>query len=111
MNNKINLKIANHYGVNLRAKKLSEELSELNQAILKPENLKSLSEEELDNIIDEIADVEIVLSQLQLELNKQYGAANVKYSVDKRKTYKLLKHAFELSEQGHIEIEEDLSNG
>ena len=52
-----NLKrIADHYGLNHQKVKLIEEMGELTQAICKGKNL---------NIIDEIADIEILLEQVK----------------------------------------------
>lgn len=53
-------KIMQHYGVQAQKLKLVEELAELIQAVLKsPENLIS------DDMVEEIADVEIMLTQIK----------------------------------------------
>lgn len=53
-------KIMQHYGVQAQKLKLVEELAELIQAVLKsPENLIS------DDMVEKIADVEIMLTQIK----------------------------------------------
>jgi len=49
--------ILNHYGVENQKKKAIEELSEL---------IRAITRDDLKNIIEEIADVEIMISQLKM---------------------------------------------
>lgn len=59
-------KIMQHYGVQAQKLKLVEELAELIQAVLKsPENLIT------DDMVEEIADVEIMLTDTVRELNTE----------------------------------------
>ena len=55
------LKIINHYGVSKQLKKLSEEIFELQEAILLDLN----DQQSYDNILEEYADVQVVLSQIE----------------------------------------------
>lgn len=54
------LKIINYYGLRLQLKKLSEEVYELQEAILMDDS----GEEALEHILEERADVEVILRQL-----------------------------------------------
>ena len=72
--------IANYYGYESQSNQLIEELSELIQAICKKKRVANKfstydeMEEANDNLIEEIADVEIMLAQVKylLGINKQY---------------------------------------
>ena len=72
--------IANYYGYELQSNQLIEELSELTQAICKKKRVSNKfstydeMEEENDNLIEEIADVEIMLEQVKylLCINQRY---------------------------------------
>lgn len=55
------LKIINHYGIRPQLKKLSEEVYEFQEAVLMDDN----SEEALDHIIEEFADVELIMDQFK----------------------------------------------
>lgn len=62
------IKIAEHYGYKNQKKILIEELSELIQAVIKVDRAEgSLSDvlKNYDNLIEEIADVEIMLYQIK----------------------------------------------
>lgn len=63
-------KIFNYYGFKKQYHKLIEEMAELIQAIEK--------EESKDSIIEELADVQIVLMQLRLNLNSSESKEFVK---------------------------------
>ena len=54
------VKIANHYGYESQIKKLFEEMAELTVAICKDDR---------ENIIEEIADVEVMLEQMKILLD------------------------------------------
>lgn len=62
------LEIINHYGLRNQLKKLAEEIYELQEAILMDDN----SEESLNHICEERADVEILLRQLDCYLEIKY---------------------------------------
>lgn len=72
--------IANHYGYESQSNQLIEELSELTQAICKKKRVANKfstydeMEEANDNLIEEIADVEIMLEQIKylLCINQRY---------------------------------------
>lgn len=72
--------IANYYGYELQSNKLIEELSELIKAICKKKIVVNKfstydeMEEANDNLIEEIADVEIMLEQIKylLCINQRY---------------------------------------
>lgn len=55
------LKIINHYGLTNQLKKLSEEVYELQEAILLDEG----GEESYNHIVEEMADVYVVMEQLE----------------------------------------------
>lgn len=55
------LKIINHFGLRNQLKKLSEEVYEFQEAILMDDG----SEECLEHIIEEYADIEVVLEQFK----------------------------------------------
>lgn len=61
--------IINHYGLTNQLKKLSEEIYELQEAILLDEG----DNKSLQHILEERADVEILLRQIDLYLNIKYG--------------------------------------
>lgn len=58
--------IVEHYGTDHQQDKAIEECSELIQAICKHKEAQILLQKNLLNIIDEIADVEIMLNQLKI---------------------------------------------
>lgn len=62
--------IAKHYGENNQLNQLQEELAELIKAV----NKYRRDEDNIDNLIEEIADVEIMLQQIKylLHLNPEY---------------------------------------
>ena len=67
----IELEIINHYGINHQQRKLEEEVFELQEAIIKYESVKddvSYARELIQlrgNIIEELADVHLLLNQIQ----------------------------------------------
>ena len=61
--------IINHYGLTNQLKKLSEEVYELQEAILLDVN----DEESFKHILEERADVEILLSQIDLYFDINYS--------------------------------------
>ena len=62
MKEKLSL-IINHYGINNQQRKLNEEVFELQEAIIIKEGGGNFSKE---NIIEEIADVMVVLEQIKV---------------------------------------------
>lgn len=65
----VNLKkIANHYGFSNQLQMLVEEMAELTQAICKYKRFENAKErvDIFENLIEEVADVEIVLSQIKM---------------------------------------------
>lgn len=68
----INLQNADHYGYELQSNQLIEEMAELTQAISKYR--RDNSKANFDNIIEEIADVEVMLHQIKhlLGINPRY---------------------------------------
>lgn len=74
---KILINAINHYGADAQIAKAVEELAELQQALCK--YLCTRSESVRDNIIEEIADVEIMLQQIKMIFNiNQSEVENVK---------------------------------
>lgn len=67
MNEKLK-EIADYYGINVQTLKLIEELSEL---------IRALCRQDYDNIIEELADVEIMLEQVKYLGN--YNTEEAKY--------------------------------
>lgn len=57
-------KIISHYGKQHQTYKAIEEMAELTQALLK--HMDSLSEKTRNNVIEEIADVSVMLAQLEI---------------------------------------------
>ncbi len=55
------LKIINHYGLRNQLKKLSEEVYEFQEAVLLDDN----GEESLENILEEFADIQVILEQFR----------------------------------------------
>lgn len=77
---KLNIQIAKHYGYDSQSNQLIEECAELIQAINKHKRIMSgeISKEKysdaIENIIEEIADVEIMIDQIKylLSINPMY---------------------------------------
>ena len=77
---KLNIQIAKHYGYDSQSNQLIEECAELIQAINKHKRIMSgeISKEKysdaIENIIEEIADVEIMIDQIEylLSINPVY---------------------------------------
>jgi NTP pyrophosphatase (non-canonical NTP hydrolase) len=65
-------KIANHYGFSNQLQMLVEEMSELTQAICKYRRYENAKEQvnTFENLIEEVADVQIVLSQIKILVGK-----------------------------------------
>jgi len=61
-------KIANHYGFSNQLQILVEEMAELTQAICKYKRFENAKErvDIFENLVEEVADVEIVLSQIKM---------------------------------------------
>ena len=61
-------KIANHYGFSNQLQMLVEEMAELTQAICKYKRFENAKErvDIFENLVEEVADVEIVLSQIKM---------------------------------------------
>lgn len=57
------LKIINHYGINNQLKQFNEESYELIEAILNHEWLKEKRLEDINHVVEEIADVLVMVSQ------------------------------------------------
>ena len=57
------LKIINHYGINNQLKQFNEESYELIEAILNHEWLKEKGLEDINHVVEEIADVLVMVSQ------------------------------------------------
>lgn len=74
------LQIINHYGLTNQLKKLSEEIFELQEAIL----LDLYDKESYDHILEEYADVQVILSQIEeyfeLDQNKLVEMQSFKIS-------------------------------
>lgn len=72
MNTKL-LQIISYFGVNNQQKKLQEELFELQESIIELETSKIRDyEEKLKHVIEEIADVEVLLREFILEYGISY---------------------------------------
>lgn len=67
--NELFIKSLLHFGVMRQWDKLSEEMSELNQAIMKYRYKPT--QENIQNLYEEIVDVEIVLAQLKTGISKR----------------------------------------
>lgn len=82
------LKIINHYGVSKQLKKLSEEIFELQEAILTDVG----DNESYDHIVEEIADVYVVMEQLEeyFEVNQDKLIAMESYKI--RRTLERIKN-------------------
>ena len=82
----INLQNAEHYGYEPQSNMLIEEMAELTQAISKYR--RDNSKKNFDNIIEEIADVEVMLHQIKhlLGINPKYVE-----SVKEQKVYRTAK--------------------
>lgn len=63
------LKIINHYGIRNQLKKLSEEVYEFQESILMDDG----SEECLEHIIEECADIEVILDQFKKYYEIEYS--------------------------------------
>ena len=57
------LKIINHYGINNQLKQFNEESYELMEAIFNHEWLKEKGLEDINHVVEEIADVLVMVSQ------------------------------------------------
>lgn len=88
---KLNIENAEHYGYDAQREILYEEMSELTKAISKYR--RDNSKKNFDNIIEEIADVEIMLQQIKhllginpkyIEGIKEYKILRTKQRIDKQ---------------------------
>lgn len=74
-----------HYGVEKQLDKVDEELNELIEAL---DNWRK-DHHEIHNLIDEIADVEIMLIQLKMILQDRYEDSYIGIMINDRKEFKL----------------------
>lgn len=74
------VKIANHYGYDMQQFIAIEEMAELTQALIKDTRAKTDDEKEkaYEHIVEEIADVEIMLEQLKWLLSCQFAVEDAK---------------------------------
>lgn len=75
------LKIINHYGIRNQLKKLSEEVYEFQEAILMDDD----SEECLEHIIEEYADIEVILDQFKEYYELDYS------EIAQQKVFKIMR--------------------
>lgn len=79
-------KIINHFGINHQLIKLAEECSELTQAALKYRD-KSLLDNSTDlyeNLVEEIADVEILIAQIKSRIiNENQIKEKIEYKLNR----------------------------
>lgn len=70
--------IVHHYGIENQLKKLSEEVYELQEAILK--------KQDLDKITEEFADVQVLLDQIRLyfDLNEAHIIHAKEFKIDRQ---------------------------
>lgn len=89
------LKIINHYGINNQQRKLEEEVFELQESIIELETSKIRDyEEKLKHVIEEIADVEVLLREFILEygISQEDLILTMKNKVDR--TIKRIKEGY-----------------
>lgn len=85
------LKIINHYGINNQLKQFNEESYELIEAILNHEWLKEKGLEDINHVVEEIADVLVMVSQfveyyqIEEEMLDWYMNYKVKRQLDRMK--------------------------
>lgn len=79
--NEDKLKIINHFGLRNQLKKLSEEVYEFQEAILMDDG----SEECLEHIIEEYADIEVVLEQFKEYYELDYS------KIARQKVFKIMR--------------------
>lgn len=94
MNTKL-LQIISYFGVNNQQRKIQEELFELQESIIELETSKIRDyEEKLKHLIEEIADVEVLLRQFILEYGIEQGELilEMKHKVDR--TIKRIKEGY-----------------
>lgn len=74
------VKIADHYGYTAQKDMAIEEMAELTQALIKDTRAKTDDEKEkaYEHIVEEIADVEIMLEQLKWLLSCQFAVEDAK---------------------------------
>jgi len=78
------------FGKEVQMDMCEEELAELILALKKFKRDKTLSKHKsIDNLLEEIADVEIMLRQLKILLPRCYYLFNVEMGIEENKTYKL----------------------
>ena len=75
-------KIANHYGFSNQLQMLVEEMAELTQAICKYKRFENAKERigVFENLVEEVADVQIVLSQIKILV----GEKEVEKKIDEK---------------------------
>ena len=85
------LKIINHYGINNQLKQFNEESYELIEAIKNHEWLKEKGLEDINHVVEEIADVLVMVSQfveyyqIEEEMLDWYMNYKVKRQLDRMK--------------------------
>lgn len=80
-------KIALHYGFASQSRQTIEEMAELTVAISKIH--RDWNKEHLDNLIEELADVEIMLEQMMFLTNSRYKVKNIKEKKIKRQLQRI----------------------
>lgn len=83
------LKIITHYGSSHQIKKLNEECFELQEALIRAEEFFDwgLGDEDLEHIVEEMADVQIMLEQFKVYYQEHYGITNER--INKVMEYKI----------------------
>ena len=87
-------RIALHYGYSSQSHILIEEMAELTKAIIKKQRARTLRDhlQAYENIIEEIADVEICLEQIKYLMDLYEKVSEVKESKIKRQLERMEKY-------------------
>lgn len=91
------LEIINHFGVENQQRKLQEEIFELNEAITQYETLKDYIghyQDMKDHILEELADCEILLSQLKINYGYDFNEFNNLKRKKVNRTLKRMKEGY-----------------
>ena len=75
--------IARHYGYKVQARQLIEEMAELTQAICKIERY-GFTDETSDHLVEELADVSIMVRQLNILIGKEKVDAEIKKKINRQ---------------------------
>jgi hypothetical protein len=86
--------IADYYGFNRQKLKLIEEMAELMQRLLKTESKYELSE----NLFEEIADVKIMLEQIEYLINSDYEINEIRQKKIKRTLDRVYEEKYQIDE-------------